>query len=171
MLFTVSVPKFAVSICLIRNFTMFSLVKTLCTEKQRSSHPYSAVMFFSLIQFEVSPTGTLYSFFHVALAFKRKHSLKCVVQKKKSYIHPQGWLVARGHIAMFWTCVIWWLMMTLLAQYLIYLWFYWTTRNHKDCRNSDSGCQYSVRMMQKESHTSSQAVLLCPLAPWWSTCQ
>lgn len=47
---------------LIRNFTMFSLVgKKNCTEKQRSSH--WAVMFFSLIQFEASPTGTLYCLF------------------------------------------------------------------------------------------------------------
>lgn len=80
---------------------MFSLVTNPpppknCRAKQQGSHLYSAVMFFSLIQFEAPPTGALYCFFffHVALAFKlqRKHSLKCVLQKKKkrkSYIRPQ----------------------------------------------------------------------------------
>lgn len=65
VLFAVSVSKFLVSFCLIRNLTMFSLVKKkkLCREKQRSSHLYSAVMFFSLIQFEASPTGAFYCFF------------------------------------------------------------------------------------------------------------
>lgn len=94
VLFAVSVSKFPVSFCLIRNLTMFSLVtkkkkppQKNCRAKQQGSHLYSAVMFFSLIQFEAPPTGALYRFFfffHVALAFKlqRKHSLKCVLQKK-----------------------------------------------------------------------------------------
>lgn len=69
VLFAVSVSKFPVSFCLIRNLTMFSLVtkknKTQknCRAKQQGSHLYSAVMFFSLIQFEAPPTGALYCFF------------------------------------------------------------------------------------------------------------
>lgn len=106
------------------------------------------------------------AFFHVALAFKLqwKHTLK-------SYIHPCWYVVATRHTAMFWTCVIWWLMLTLSALCLIYLLFYWTIGNRKDCRNSDSGCQYCASMMQRESHTSCRPVLLCPLALWWFICQ
>lgn len=76
VLFAVSVSKFLVSFCLIRNLTMFSLVKKkkLCREKQRSSHLYSAVMFFSLIQFEASPTGAFYCFFFFMLPWHLSYS-------------------------------------------------------------------------------------------------
>lgn len=63
---------FLVSFCLIRKLTMFSLVKRKKKQhaaKQQNRH--WAVMFFSFIQFEASPTGTLYcNVFHVALALK-----------------------------------------------------------------------------------------------------
>lgn len=84
------------SFSLIRNFTMFSLVKKKKKKKEkrkeRSSHPYSAVMFFSLIQFEATPTGTLSCFFMLSwhLSYS-KSTLKFVAQKKekkRSYICP-----------------------------------------------------------------------------------
>ena len=60
-------------------------------------------------------------------------------KKKKSYIRPQWCVAATEHTTMFWTCVIWWLMLTLSALFLIYLQLYWTIGNRNDCRNSASG--------------------------------
>lgn len=127
MLFAITVSKFPVSFCIVRSLTMSYLEKKQCRGKQGSSHLYSAVMFFSLIQFEASPTGSVYCFFHVATAFKRqwKHSLKFVAQKIDRAVPDDE--VTTGQNTIFWTWVIWWLMLNLSALYFIYLWFYWTT--------------------------------------------
>lgn len=105
-------------------------------------------MFFSLIQFEASPTGAFYCFFfmlpwHLSYSESTLWNL-WLKRKKKSYIRPQWCVVATGHTTMFWTCVIWWIMLTLSVLYLIYLQFYWTIGNRKDCRYS--GCSWWVWM-------------------------
>lgn len=138
--------------------------KKLCREKQRCSHPYSAVMFFSLIQFEASPTGAVYCFFHVALAFKlqRKHSWKSVAQKKKKKLYLSS-MMCSGHRTHHYVlnlcnlvinvdpvCPIPYLSLVLL--------------NHRESQRLQKLSQWCMSVMQRESHASSSVVLLCPLA-------
>lgn len=151
---------------------MFSLVGKKKLYRETTKQPLSCDVFLPHSVWSFTNWHTVLLFFMLPWHLSCSEStLWNLWLKKKSYIHPCWYVVATRHTAMFWTCVIWWLMLTLSALCLIYLLFYWTIGNRKDCRNSDSGCQYCASMMQRESHTSCRPDLLCPLALWWFICQ
>ena len=179
MLFTVSVSKFPVSFCLIRNLTMFFLVEKKtqknCVERNNDAAiPIQLWCFSPSFSLKLHQLAQSTAFFMLPWHLSYSESTLWNLwlkkkKKKKKKLYPSS-MMCGGHRTHHYVLNLCNLVINVdpvcpipyLSPALL---------NHRESQRLQKLSQWCMSAMQRESHASSSVVLLCPLTLWWFTCQ